>query len=173
MQKFENFTVHINKEQNILEKYINTLNEQKLNGIRKENTILNEMQYLSRLNYNIDLLTGHMSDISEAVILAKFNIISKLILHPDELDVIRDHFHNQRIDVISDEHIHELLEFQTYYKNTRLIFNARIPNFSTETNIFYHLFSLPINTTKQRVTKPYVSAGNGNIHDITEICSNI
>lgn len=170
MQRFENLTVHINKEQHTLQKFINTLNEQTVNGIRKESTILNEMQYLSRLNYNIDLLTGHMSDIAEAVILAKLNIISKLILHPDELGEIRVHFYNQKINIISDEHLYELLELQTYYNNTRLIFNVKIPNFANETNILYHLIPLPINNTKQIVTKPYVSVGNDNIYHLTEIC---
>lgn len=90
----------------------------------------------------VDLLTYHISDIIAAVMLAKLGIISKLIFNTDELN---DYLISQNVNFVSDGNLYELLELQAYYNNSKLIFNIKLPNFSKNTSILYHLIPLPIN----------------------------
>ena len=89
IQRFKNLTEHINNNQENISKFLEKLSAKTANHIIKENNALFEIQYMNQLDYNIDLLLNHISDIIEAVMLAKLGIMSKLILHPDELDEIR------------------------------------------------------------------------------------
>lgn len=173
MQRFKNLTDHINNEQETISKFIGKLSTETSNSIQKENDALAEIQYVNQLNYNIDLLVDHISDIIEAVMLAKLGIISKLILNPDELKEIRDHLRSQNVDFVSDGNLYELLELQAYYNNSNLIFNIKLPNFSKDTSLLYHLIPLPINQTKIIKTKPYVSYNAHNLQYYTEICPKI
>ena len=50
------------------------------------------LQYANKISFIIDTLKTHLDEISESIILAKLGLISKHILHSDELDHIRQHF---------------------------------------------------------------------------------
>lgn len=173
MQRFKNLTDHINNQQDTLTEYLKKFSIETSNNIRKEENVLEEMQYLNKLDYNINLLTEHITDIIEAVMLAKLGVISRLILQPDELDEIRNNLMSQEINLISDENIYELLELQAFYKESNLIFNIKIPNLSNIKNTFYHLIPLPINDTMQILTKPYVSFNEHIIQYYTAKCPKI
>lgn len=155
IQRFENITNHINKEQDILARSILNLQEQTQNSINPTlNTIL-QIQQLNQINYNIDTLTQHLNNIAEAIVLAKLNIVSKLILSPLELTDIHNTLNNT-IDVISTEHIYEILELYAYYNNTNIIFNIQIPVITNQTFTFFHLIKTPINKTLEIISKDYV-----------------
>lgn len=173
IERFKNLTGHINYQQDVINKFLTKLSRETSNSIKREDTILEEMQYMNQLNLNIDLLSDHISDIIDSIMLAKLGTISKLILHPEETTVIRNIFKSQKIDLISDQHIYELLELQAYYNNNNLIFNVKIPNFSNETYTLYHLIPLPINETMRIITKPYINYNNQSIQYFTDPCPRI
>lgn len=121
IQRFENITNHINAEQATITKSIQDIQERNRNAL---NPI--QIQQLNQINYNIDILTQHFNNIAEAIVLSKLNIIPKLILDPSELTQIHRSLNNT-IDIISPEHIYELLELNAYYNDTNIIFNIQIP----------------------------------------------
>lgn len=172
IKRFENITNHINKEQDILTRSITNLQEQTQNSINPTiNTIL-QIQQLNQINYNIDTLTQHLNNIAEAIVLAKLNIVSKLILSPLELTEIH-HTLNNTINVISTEHIYELLELYAYYNNTNIIFNIQIPVIANETFTFFHLIKTPINKTLEIISKDYVLHNKNELLFVEQKCKEI
>lgn len=104
----------------------------------------NFLQHINQISYNIDILREHLNEIHQSVNLTKVGIISKYILHPDGINSVREHLTNQRIKIISVEHICELLNLQAYYNNSNIIFNIKIPNLLETPTRIYHLKSIPI-----------------------------
>lgn len=113
IKRFENITNHINTEQDIISKSIKNIQEQTLNSLNPTINTLTQIQQLNQINYNIAILTQHLSNIAEAIVLSKLNIIPKLILDPRELNQIHNTLKN-KINVISFQHVFELLELNAY-----------------------------------------------------------
>lgn len=172
-QRFSNITNHINRQQEIIEGYLRYSRNELNNRIKSDEIAIRYTQYLNQVNYNIDLLSSHLSNIAEAVVLARLNIISKQILNSDELNEIYTFFKNKSIEIKSDEHIYELLGLQAYYNNTNIIFNIQIPQISEETYSFFHIIPLPINNTKMIISKPFAISNPKNIHHFDEKCPKI
>lgn len=173
IERFDNFTTHINKEQDNIEKFLTHYQESMRNRIKFNEDTVSYTQQLNQINYNIDLLTNHISNIAEAILLARLNIISKLILNPNELEEIYDTFRKQSIDIKSDEHIYELLDQQAYYNGSKIIFNIQIPNLSHENFSLYHVIPLPINQTKEIETKPYLIHNSESVQYFDKVCPKI
>lgn len=173
IERFKNLTSHINKEQNKMEIYLKQLSQTESNRIYKQESTLEEIQYLNQINYNIDLLSEHITNLAESVVLAKLNIISKLILNKNELEIIYKHIVNQSVNLVSDEHIYELLGLQAYYNSSNIIFNIKIPILSVERFNFYHIIPLPINDTKQIIIKPYVIYNENTVHYFDTTCTKL
>lgn len=129
--------------------------------------------YISKINYNIELLNNHLANIAEAIILAKLNVISKFILSTTELDQIYSYMENQSIKTSSKEQIYELLGLQAYYNNSNIIFNVQIPNVSKENYELFHIFPLPLNNTKQIKIKPYLAFNKNHIQFFNEPCPRV
>lgn len=169
IERFKNITDHINKEQTTIETFLkNTANK-----IKREHDILIETQYLNQLNFNIDLLTNHLSNIAEAVILSKLNIIPKLLLTYEELSNIKDKLQKQNININALEQVYEFLKLQAYYNESNIIFNIRIPIVSKEKYHLYHIIPLPINNTKLITVKPYINYNENHIHYFETLCPKI
>lgn len=190
--RFQNITEHINNEQKtIMRNFI--LNANRIDKNLKD---ISDMQYLNRINYNIDILYNHITNIGEAIILAKLNIISKYILNIEELARIREimeyDFIPNRQDVMeydnssssmadnayegylnSDEHIYELLELQAYYNETNIIFNFKIPILAKEEYNMYHIIPLPINKTKEIIMPTYILHNTYKLQRLSSICPRI
>lgn len=83
IERFKNITTYINKQQLVIQSSQDYLK----NKIRVENLSLRHIQLLNQINYNIDLLSDHLSDITDAII-ARLNFISKLILNSNGLSEI-------------------------------------------------------------------------------------
>lgn len=173
IQRFENITDHINLQQEIIGKYLRQTQESLKNRIREQNHLFQHFQFLNEINYNIDILNNHLTNIAEAITLAKLNIISKQILNPEELSEIHKIFENQSVKIKSDEHIYELLGLQAYYNDTNIIFNIQIPIFLYDTYSFFHIIPIPIEKTKRIVTKPFVILNTNDIHYFDEKCKEI
>lgn len=148
IQRFNNISTFINSQQENLKVYVNDLAESLTNKFNNMEFLVQPVeQYIEQLMYDIGLLNEHLNDISESIIFAKLNVISKHILHPTELDTIYDHLKKQNIEIKSGENIYEFLELHAYYNHTNIIFVIKIPTYLNQTYTFYHINSLPINNT--------------------------
>lgn len=170
IERFENITDHINNQQHSIIGYLKNYQSQFGNKIKLNRDITRHMQYLNQINYNIDLLTNHLSDIAEAIILARLKIISKQILNEEEIVEIYNSLKIQIIDIKSDEQIYEMLELQAYYMKTDIIFNIKIPILSQESYYMAHIIPLPINNTKTLHTKPFIIHNQRKIQYFDEAC---
>ena len=170
IERLKNVTDHINQQHENIEKFLRNHLTLENNRIDKEENTLNDIQYINLINYNIDLLSNHISNIAESIVLAKLNVISKFILSHEELENISK---NLPIETISNEQIYELLGLQAYYNDSNIIFNIKIPIISLEKSRFFHLIPLPINKTKEIITKPYITYNKNNIRFYDEPCLNI
>lgn len=172
-KRFDNITSHINDMQGTIELFLNRNANQTTYFVKNTETTIREIQYLNQVNYNIDILTSHIKDISEAIILAKLNIIPKLILHIDEIQQISQYLENQSIKTKSVENIYEILGLQAYYNESNIIFNIQVPNLDPNSYQFYHIIPLPINETKTIIIEPYVLYNEFKIIYATEKCPKI
>ncbi|XP_059220108.1 uncharacterized protein LOC131995379 isoform X2 [Stomoxys calcitrans] len=169
IERFNNITSHINNEQHTIERYMLSTT----NKIKQEEDILLQTQYLNQINYNIDLLTHHLTNIAEAVVLSKLNIISRFLLSPEELENIEVKLKQKNIEVRSIENIYEMLGMQAYYNETNIIFNILVPNVSEEDYFLYHIIPLPINITKLIITEPYILFNENSTHHHKTLCPSI
>lgn len=169
-ERFNNITLHINNQQETIEAYLNLYNKQIGNKIRTEEESLKYLQYINRINFNIDLLHNHLTNIAEAIVLARLSIISKQILNPTELSEIYRTFQDQKIKIESDQQIYEFLNLKAYYNSSNIIFSVQIPMVSNNTYSLFHLIPLPINKTLTVITKPYAILNELDIKYFDEAC---
>lgn len=172
-ERLKNITEHINRQHEDIEKFLNNHLQIENNLINKEEQTINDLQYINLINYNIDLLHNHLSNIADSILLAKLNIISKFILSHEELEKILENFQKQQISIKSYEELYELLGLQAYYNGTNIIFNVKIPILSKEISRFLHIIPLPINNTKIIITKPYITYNNNEIRFYDKPCHSI
>lgn len=173
IERFGNITKHINQQQEVITRYLKYLNDNSQNQIRNDYKIFKYSQYLNQINYNIDLLNEHITGIAEAIVLAKLNIIPKMILNPHELAEINHTFENQNINITTIEHIYELLSLQAYSNGTNIIFNIRIPFTLRESYTLFHVIPLPIQGTKIIRMKPYLILNTEHTQSFDEKCNHI
>jgi len=78
--RFKNITEHINREQESINEYINNHNKDVYKMLSQEHKEIHLLQYINRISFNIDILTNHVNNIAESLLLSKLNIIPKYIL---------------------------------------------------------------------------------------------
>lgn len=172
--RFENVTKHINHEQIAINNFITNSQNRIAKELNEEQNLLQKLQYINRIDYNIELLLNHLNDIIESLLLAKLNIIPKLILNKDEILKIKNIFQNQNLYVESDEELYSLLKLYTTYHNLNIIFNVKIPIFKKEQYKIARIIPLPINNTHFIVTPNYILYNNkSKIYPLREKCLNI
>lgn len=170
--RFENITNHINEEQNLIERSIMMIQNQTRNAINPSVNAIIQMQNLLQISFNIDILTDHLNDIAESVVLARLNTVPKLILTTDELNEIHNILNNAT-DIISPEHIYELLQLTAYYNDTNIIFDIQIPIISNELFKLLHIIKTPINNTLEIITGEYALINNDNLYLFDNRCKQI
>lgn len=170
IERFQNITNHVNNQQQIIDEYLNTTSFQFRNKIRTQDINIRYIQFLSHVNYNIDLLNNHLNSISEAIIFAKLNIIPRQILSKSELSKIGLELKNQNVTIKSNQHLYELLGIQAYYNSTNIIFNILIPILSSEASKMFHIIPLPFEESKMIQAKPYLAMNPSNIQYYDEKC---
>lgn len=173
IKRFENITNHINHQQTTITSYLKYIQETAQNKIKQDNTNWKYSQFLNQINFNIDLLNDHLTGISEAIILAKLNIISKMILDPNELSEIQLMFENQSLNITSNEQMYELLKLQAYANGTNIIFNIQIPVLHNESFTIFHIIPLPLENSKIISAKPYLLLNPKHIQNVDSGCENI
>lgn len=105
MERFHNISSHINNEQDKISLILTKYQENFSNKINKEDYVISKIQYLNRINYNIDLLSNQITNIGESIVLAKLNItsISKFVLNYKEVEEIYNLVNNQITEINSIE----------------------------------------------------------------------
>lgn len=174
IERFENITNYINQQQFTINNAINNQDQILTNAINREESEIQLIQYLHQINYNIELLTSHLKDIGESVILAKLNIISNFILNPNEIDYIHQLFQNMSFPIQNTEHIYEILNLQAYYSDMKIIFNIMIPVISKDIYQFSHLVQIPLNKKETiSINYPFLAHNNRIISYFAEKCRNV
>lgn len=158
--RFENITRHINYEQILINNFLTNSQNKIVKELNEEQNLVRKLQYINRIDYSIDLLLNHLNDIIESLLLAKLNIIPKLILNKEEILKITNIFQNQNLYVQSDEQLYSLLKLHTTYHNSNIIFNVKIPIFKKEEYKIAKIIPLPINNTYYVVTPNYILYNN-------------
>jgi len=65
--RFDNITDHINKEQQIINYFLTNYKNTIFKGVNSENHLLHALQYISRINLNIDVLSNYLSSLASLV----------------------------------------------------------------------------------------------------------
>lgn len=168
--RFENITNHINNEQVI----ITTFFENMQNKIYKEENTLEKLQYINRINYNLELLLNHLNDIIESMLLAKINVIPRFILTEQEIYKIKMLLENQNITIKSEQHIYDLLKMNTLSYENNIIFTIQIPIFEKDNYKIARLIPLPINNKYFVMIPNYlIYKNNVNKYYLTQNCPKV
>lgn len=169
IERFNNITNYVNNQQTLIEQF-NSLADQ-------HNTVdysILIIQYCNQLIYDIELLNTHLENILESINLAKLNVISKHILHPEEITYVMKVLEEQHINIVSKETIYQFLELKAYYNLTNLIFIVQIPTFNSENFALYHLNELPINNNLTlRIPKSYIIINENEYSFLEKPCTQI
>lgn len=110
LARFENITNHINNEQILISTFLENSQNKIYKQLNMHDSLLEEMQYLNRMNYNIELFINHLNDITESMLLARLNIIPKFILNEQEIDKIKNILEKQNITIKNEQHIYNYLQ---------------------------------------------------------------
>ena len=145
LERVNIITSHINSQQTDIESFLNTLKKSFQNEVNQYNSDFSIHNIFFQLIYDIELLTDHLRDIEESIMLAKLKIISKNILHPKELNYVYNILSKQDISIESEINLYELLELNAYYNATNIVFVIKIPIFLKEKYTIYHLKTIPFN----------------------------
>lgn len=127
--RFENITDHINNEQILIQNFFESSQNKIFKQLNLHDTLLEEIQYLNRINYNIELLLNHLSDITESMILAKVNVIPKFILNQDEIMKLKKILEIQNVTIKTEQNIYDFLKMNTLSFEQKIIFSIKVPIF--------------------------------------------
>lgn len=171
--RFKNITNHINKEQKNIENYI----KQTQNSISKqsndENKTIQILQYITRINANIDLTMLHLSNIAESLLLSKLKIVPKFILNNEEIDKIINIMQKQNLVINNEGNVYKILTLNAIMQDKDIIFTIKIPILTSDTYQLIRLIPLPINNTQFIVAPNYVASKNTQTLYFTEPCNRI
>ncbi|XP_033153067.1 probable kinetochore protein NDC80 [Drosophila mauritiana] len=154
--RFENITQHINQEQTTINNFIKNYNNNIYKTLNDEHNQIQLLQYITRINFNIDILQNHINSSAESILLTKLNIIPKFILSETEIESINKFISNQNIIAESEEHLYRLLTLETYIDKSYIIFHAKIPLFKTQIFQLAHVVPRPLHQTKFLITPNYI-----------------
>ncbi|XP_055600008.1 uncharacterized protein LOC129749146 [Uranotaenia lowii] len=134
--KFENRLNLINTE---IRNHQNTINK----VLENDNYLISENQKISII-FQLDTFLENLKSIEYAILLSKVNIISKLILTPNEIEVIINEVKDQGIDIQHLSDINNLLTTTTIYTESSVIICVNIPKFQPTTYQKFVIEPLPI-----------------------------
>lgn len=86
----KNVTLHIKKQQNLIEQFLNQYNKQMENKIINLEHKIYYMQQIYQINYDINLLLTHLDEIEQIIFTSKLGILTRNILTDKELKSIED-----------------------------------------------------------------------------------
>ncbi|XP_055616488.1 uncharacterized protein LOC129762331 [Toxorhynchites rutilus septentrionalis] len=128
----------INKQQEII---VKNFNQARMDNTAKQIQIIKDVM---KINMLLDNLISHFKDIAESIHLAKFNIISKHILHPEELLFSIERLEEKGIEIKNIEQAYDFLEISAFFNSSELIFVVKIPSLQNVTYSNLILETLPV-----------------------------
>jgi len=157
LSRFTKITKHINKDQEDKNLFIKNYKNNVFKELTQEHNEIHMLQHLNRISYSIDLLTVHLNNIAESILLAKLRIVPKFILAETELNRIIQFVESQGLKIGSNEQVYELTNIQAQINETDIIFRVRAPIFEPTVYQLYHVIPIPINGTRLIVIPNYVA----------------
>ncbi|XP_037731145.1 uncharacterized protein LOC119561739 isoform X4 [Drosophila subpulchrella] len=145
--RFEEINEHINREQVLISNFINSYQNKIFKEIDEEYKNIQLIQYIDRINFNIDLLFNHLNNIAESLLFAKLKLVPKYLLNSVELEKIKNVLSQQKIEVQLEHELYNVLSLESTTLNKTLIFHIKVPILSKESYNLYRLISLPLNKT--------------------------
>lgn len=118
--QINNITTHINKQQILIQTYINEFRETTQNKIKTLEDDLQFMQHTYQINNDITLLQNHINDIGQIIFSSKIGIIPTDILTQIELNHIHDFDSYKEIKIA------------VIFQNNNIIITILIPQFSSK-----------------------------------------
>jgi len=67
--------------------------------------VLAYREWIAEINFNMDVLNNHISNIAESILLTKLNLIPKFILSENEIKSINEFIIKQNVKIESDVHL--------------------------------------------------------------------
>jgi len=141
--------------------------------LTQEHNEIHMLQHLNRISYSIDLLTVHLNNIEESILLAKLRIVPKFILAETELNRIIQFVESQGLKIGSNEQVYELINIQAQINETDIIFRVRAPIFEPTVYQLYHVIPIPINGTHLLVVPNHVAINKYKISFFNNQCSKV
>ncbi|XP_039227243.1 uncharacterized protein LOC120320757 [Drosophila yakuba] len=146
--RFMEITDHINKEQEVINNFIN-FNQNRISkeidtGLKKAELNI----FLTRININLDLLYTHLAGIAESLLFAKLNIVPKYILDNAEIQKIKMSLTDQNVKIKEDYEVYNLLSLETSTEKKTIVFEIKIPILSPNNYTLYQIVTIPFNGTE-------------------------
>lgn len=88
--QIKNLTKQIKIQQNTISKYLNNFTKQNENRLIQVEDEIEYIQQIYQINYDIDILKNHISDIEQILLTSKLGVLSRNILTEKELTLIDD-----------------------------------------------------------------------------------
>lgn len=171
--RFKNITDHINKEQINIENYLKLTQNSISKQSNNENKKIEILQYITRINANVDLTMLHLSNIAESLLLSKLKIVPKFILNNEEIDKIISIMQKQNFLINNEGNVYRLLTLNAIMQNKDIIFTIKIPILTSDNYQLTKLIPLPINNTQFIVAPNYIASKNTQTLYFTEPCNRV
>ncbi|BFG00776.1 uncharacterized protein DMAD_00698 [Drosophila madeirensis] len=170
---FRNLTQHINEEQVRVNSFISSYK----NGISKtfveEDKRIYRIEYIDRISITIDMIAMNLNEVTESLLLARVGIIPKFILNKEESRRITQNLEDQRVQILSEEHMYEFLELKAIMNGTDIIFSLSLPIFKKEMYLLKRILPLPINKTEFVIAPNFVAYNNNKMYYYKDKCQQI
>lgn len=174
LTRFDNITEHINREQQIINNFLNSYRDSTFKTLKAEHHLLHTMQYASRINMNLDILLDHVKNIEDSLLYAKLKIVPTFIVSAEEIDMIRKELNDPELRELSDENIFQMLDLDTFMIGVKIHFRIRIPTFKQHLYKFTHIIPLPINGSKFLIVPNYMAYLNAKeVYYFSDVCNKI
>lgn len=160
--KFENrinlINDQIKDQQNILKKIVNN-----------ENFVINENEKIFII-FQLDSFLNTLKDIENSIMLAKINVISKLILSQRELEIIAQEITNQGLVIHDLSDASSYLSTTAFYRGATLIISVNIPKLLTTPYKKIIIEPLPLFNRTAKIIHHTVFVNHQEVLAITSPC---
>ncbi|XP_041448925.1 uncharacterized protein LOC121404125 [Drosophila obscura] len=119
------------------------------------------------------MIALNLNEVTESLLLARVGIIPKFILNKEESQRITQNLEDQRVQILSEEHMYEFLELKAIMNGTDIIFSISLPIFKKEMYLLKRILPLPINKTEFVIAPNFVAHNNNKMYYYKNKCQQI
>ncbi|XP_038107040.1 uncharacterized protein LOC119766517 [Culex quinquefasciatus] len=169
--KQNNKQIVINKQlETRVNKMIRIINDQQNNAILQLNDF-NILKQTIIATDHLNQIEGHLDSIAETIHLAKFNIISKSFLEPEEIGLVQKTLIEQDVALHNVNQIYDFLEIKVAYLQSNLFFVILVPRLKQGTFKSYLLAAIPKNGKIIQLPAPDALVGGNQTYFIRQHCA--